>query len=161
MNFADTNWLRCVYIPPVPNDAEAAARQAIVDRFMRRHGERLTVSQIVLLEARNVFARITGHAKSREWENLEADFGARISIDPMDWDLLQQECNTLFGKYAWKAELGTLDTAIVASAKLAGATRFLSFDVTARMLAFAESLEIFPILDPADRARAMRLKRHH
>jgi Zn-dependent alcohol dehydrogenase len=77
----------------------------------------------------------------------------------MNWDLLRHECNALFAKYAWKAALGTFDTAIVASAKLAGATRFLSFDVNARALASAEGIGVFPVLEPAERRLMAQSKR--
>jgi Zn-dependent alcohol dehydrogenase len=69
----------------------------------------------------------------------------------MNWDLLRRECNALFSKYAWKVGLGTFDTAIVACAKLAGATRFLSFDANARALASAEGIGVFPALGPAEK----------
>jgi hypothetical protein len=77
----------------------------------------------------------------------------------MNWDLLRRECDTLFAKYAWKAALRTFDTAIVASAKLGGASRFLSFDVHARALAGAEGLGVFPVLEPAERRLIAQLKR--
>jgi predicted nucleic acid-binding protein len=90
---------------------------------------------------------------------LEADFGGRLYVDPMNWDLLRRECNALFLKYSYKANLGTFDTAIVASVKLAGGTRFLSFDATARSLASAEGIGIFPALEPAERRLLAQLKR--
>ena len=159
MNFADTNWLASVYIEPQAEDTEAVKRRRVVERFMRQHGGQLAISQVVLLEARNVFSRITGEEQPREWQMLEADFGGRLYVDPMNWDLLRRECNALFSKYAWKAALGTFDTAIVASAKLAGGTRFLSFDAKARALAGAEGLGVFPVLDPAERRLLAQLKR--
>lgn len=112
-----------------------------------------------MLEARNLFSRIAGEELPLEWQNVEADLGGRLHVDPMNWDLLRGECNGLTAKYAWKAALGTLETAIVASAKLAGATRFLSFDVNARALASAEGIGVFPVLEPAERRLLARLKR--
>ena len=159
MNYADTNWLEAVYITPDPQDAEGLRRHEIAARFMRRHGGQLALSHIVLLEARNVFCRVTGERESREWALLEADFDGRIYVDPMNWDLLRRECYSIFGRYAWKAQIGTFDAAVVASAKLAGAKRFLSFDATARALAAAEGLEIFPALDAAGKEMAGRMKR--
>ena len=120
MNFADTNWLASAYIEPHAEDTEAAKRRRVVERFMRQHGGQLAISHVVLLEARNVFSRITGEEQPREWQTLEADFGGRLYVDPMNWDLLRRECNALFLKYSYKANLGTFDTAIVASVKLAG-----------------------------------------
>ena len=159
MNFADTNWLVSAYIEPRAEDDEAVRRRAIVERFMRRHGGQLVVSHLVLLEARNVISRVTGQSKPSEWEILEADFDGRVYVDPMNWDILRRECNALFSKYAWKTTIGTFDTAIVASAKLAGATRVLSFDATARALASAEGLDVFPAIDPAEKQLLSRLKR--
>jgi len=159
VNFADTNWLASAYIEPHADDAEAVKRRQIVDRFMRRHGGQLLISHIVLLETRNVFSRITEERDPREWRKLEADFDGRLYVDPMNWDLLRQECLHLFSKYAWKVAVGTFDTAIVASVKLAGGTRLLSFDATARTLAAAEEIGIYPDLNAAEKQLLARLKR--
>jgi len=159
VNFADTNWLVSIYVRRARADLEVHARWGIVDRFMRRSGDRLAISQVVLLESRNVFSRATGEAEPEEWRRLQADFGGRIYVDSMNWDLLRRECNSLFAKYAWKIGLGTFDSAIVASAKLAGATQFLSFDQTARILAFAEGITVFPVLDGVAKREVARLKR--
>ena len=159
MNFADTNWLAPAYIEPRAGDAEAVRRRDIVERFMRRHGGQLVISHVVLLEARNIFSRVTGEPEPREWQALEADFDGRLYVDPMNWDLLRRECNALFSKYAWKTAIGSFDTAIVASVKLAGGTRFLSFDSTARALAVAEGIEVFPALEAAEKQMITHLKR--
>lgn len=158
MNFADTNWLVAAYIEPAPDDDEAVRRRALVERFMRRHGGQLALSHLVLLEARNVFSRVTGEREPREWHAVEADFDGRLYVDPMNWDLLRRECNTLFSKYAWSAAVGTFDTAVIASLKLAGGTRFLCFDSTARALAAAEAIEVYPALEPSERQTASRLR---
>ena len=159
MNYADTNWLEAVYITPHPNDAEAQERERIVERFARKHGGQLALSHVVLLEARNVFSQVTGESQPREWQQLEADFNGRLYIDPMNWDLLRRECHALLVRYAWKIQLGTFDTAVVASAKLAGGTRFLSFDTRAKALAAAEDLEVFPPLDTEGKRILSQLKR--
>jgi hypothetical protein len=125
---------------------------------MRRQGGQLLVSHVVLLEARNVFSRITGEREPPEWERLEADFDGRIFVDPMNWDLLRRECEVLFAKYGWKTAIGTFDAAVVASIKLAGGTRFLSFDATAKALAAAESIEVYPALDANENRLVFRLK---
>jgi predicted nucleic acid-binding protein len=159
MNFADTNWLASVYIEPQAEDTEAVKRRRVVERFMRQHGGQLAISHVVLLEARNLFSRVTGEELPLEWQTLEADLGGRLYVDRMNWDLLRRECNALFAKYAWKADFGTFDTAIVASVKLAGGTRFLSFDAKARALASAEGIGVFPGLEPAERRLLAQLKR--
>jgi predicted nucleic acid-binding protein len=158
MNFADTNWLVAAYLEPRAKDAEAVRRRRVVERYMRQHGGQLVISHVVLLEARNVFSRLTGEREPQEWQRLEADFDGRLYVDAMNWDLLRQECNLLFAKYAWKTAVGTFDAAIVASLKLAGATRFLSFDATARSLAAAENIGVYPVLDAAERRLVSRLK---
>jgi len=61
--------------------------------------------------------------------------------------------------FACKADLGTFDTAIVAPVKLAGGTRFLSFDAKARALASAEGIGVFPVLEPAERRLLAQWKR--
>jgi len=158
VNFADTNWLVSAYVEPHADDAEAVRRRGIVNRFMRRHGGQLVISHVVLLEARNIFSRVTEEREPREWQMLEADFDGRLYVDPMNWDLLRQECNHLFSRYAWKAAVGTFDTAIVASLKLAGGTRFLSFDATAKAMAAAEGIEVYPALEAAEKQFFTRLK---
>src|SRR5437867_6020095 len=156
MNYADTNWLEAVYITPA--GAEAVGRRKIVERFARHHAGPLAISHVVLLEARNVFSRTTGEKIPKEWDLLESDFGRRLYVDPMNWDLLRRECYALFSRYAWKTKLGTFDAAIVASAKLAGATQFLSFDATAKVLAAAEGMRVFPPLDADGRRWLAQLK---
>lgn len=158
MNCADTNWLEAIYISPHLDDAEALERERIVERFARKHGGQLVLSQVVLLEARNVFGWVTGESHPREWQQLEADFNRRIYVDPMNWDLLRRECHQMFARYANKAQLGTFDTAIVASAKLAGGTRFLSFDTRAKALAAAEGLAVFPPLEAEGKRILSRLR---
>jgi hypothetical protein len=158
VNFADTNWLVSVYIEPRSDDVEAIKRRTIAERFMRRHGGQLAISHPILLEARNVFSRVTGEGEPCEWHALEMDFDGRLYVDPMKWDLLRRECNHLFSKYAWRMAVGTFDTAIVASAKLAGGTRFLSFDSTARALAAAEAIEVFPPLEAPEKQLVSRLR---
>lgn len=125
---------------------------------MRRRGGQLVISHVVLLEARNVFSRVTGDRDPLEWQALEADFDGKLYVNPMNWDLLRREANALFSKYAWKAAVGTFDTAVVASAKLAGATRFLSFDSMAKAIAAAESIEVYPQLSATERQLVSRLK---
>lgn len=65
----------------------------------------------------------------------------------MNWDLLRRETFRLIAKYAHKQTLGTFDLAVLASSKLAGATRLLSFDETLKAIAVAEGMEVFPPLE--------------
>jgi hypothetical protein len=127
MNFADTNWLSALYITPAESDAEGSRREAVVRRFMRRHGGRLLISHLTWLECQNVFRRITGQPDPEELRRLESDFDGAIFVDTMNWDLLRRESQALFEKYAHKTRVGTFDGAMVAAAKLAGARQFLSF----------------------------------
>lgn len=151
--FADTNWLVAVYF--IKRDEE---RTAVAERFARRQGACFVVSQLVLLEARNVFGRISGEANPVEWQRLLSDFGRRIHPDLMNWDLQRQRTNELFERYSHKAEIGTFDTALVASALLAGATHFLSWDQTVKAVAVAERLRVFPELNSKGRAVLAKLR---
>jgi predicted nucleic acid-binding protein len=144
MNFADTNWLEALYFDG--EDPQQEARCRLVERYMRKHGGQLAISHVVYLEARNVFSRNTKEAEPQEWRRLVSDFNGLLYLDPMNWDLLRRDAFTLFAEYAPKAVVGTLDMAILASAKLAGATRFLSFDETLKAVAVAERMEVFPPL---------------
>jgi predicted nucleic acid-binding protein len=158
MNFADTNWLSALYLEADPADPVAVKRRTLVEKFMRQHGGQLGLSHVVLLEARNVFSRVTGERAPMEWADLEGDFDGKLYVDPMNWHLLRRECEELFTRHAWKMELGTLDVAIVASAKLAGAKTFLTFDGRLAALASVEGLDVFPELDDAGKTLAHRLK---
>jgi len=135
MNFADTNFLTALFFQ-ARTDQQARNKTAI--QFLRREKFPLAVSPIVLLEARNVFSRSAKKQDPEEWHELEKD--GRFYRDPMNWDLLRNEVFALVSRYGHKANLGTFDLAIVASARLAGATRMLSFDGQVAALSLAEGL---------------------
>lgn len=156
MNFADTNWLEALYFESP--DPQQRKREATVQRFMRRHGGQLAVSHIVYLEARNVFSRTAGESDPEEWRRLLADFNGLLYLDPMNWDFLRRDAFTLFSKYSRRATVGTLDVAILASAKLSGATRLLSFDRTLKVLSTAEGLDVYPPLDATAKQLLAKLK---
>jgi predicted nucleic acid-binding protein len=159
MNYADTNWLEALYLTPQPDDSRGHERQNIVERFARKHGDHLVVSHIVLLEARIVFSRSTGQKSPEQWTQLESDFNGRIYVDPMNWDLLRRECYAIAERYACNLRLGAFDVALIAAAKLAGDRRFLSFDMRAKAVAFAEGLEVFPPLDVEGKRILAQLRR--
>ncbi len=145
MNFADTNWLVALY-----SEKPAAKKDSwhiTVANFMRKHGGQLALSQIVLLEARNIFSRLTKQASPPEWEEIVHDFGGKLYVDQLNWSLLRRDAEALFSRYSTKESIGTLDALVVVSAKHAGATRFLSFDSLAAALAAAEGLAVFPPLN--------------
>jgi predicted nucleic acid-binding protein len=156
MNFADTNWLEALYFES-PDPAQQK-REDTVQQFMRRHGGQLAVSHPVYLEARNVFSRTAKESEPEEWRRFVADFSGLIYLDPMNWDFLRRDSFALFAKYSHRASLGTMDVAILASAKLSGAARLLSFDQTLKVLATAEGLSVFPPLDPHGRQALAKLK---
>ena len=139
-------------------DAGKASRSATVERFMRKQGGQLGLSHVVYLEARNVFSRVAGEAEPEEWRQLEQGFGGRFYLDPMNWDLLRRETFRLIGKYAHKQTLGTFDLAVLASAKLAGATRLLSFDEALKAIAVAEGMKVFPPLEREGKQLLARLR---
>gem|GEM_PF-1178771 len=159
-----SRWLVCViYILPLyldadPTDQVAVQRRSAVERFMRRHGGQLAISHVVLMEARNVFSRVTGERSPMEWADLEADFDGKLYVDPMNWHSLRRECDDIFTRRAWQTELGTFDVAIVASAKLAGAKTFLTFDGRLAVLASVEGLNVFPALNDAGKTLVHRLR---
>ncbi|MBI5799660.1 MAG: PIN domain-containing protein [Verrucomicrobia bacterium] len=142
MNFADTNWLRAMFL----RTDDHKDREDTVERFHRRDNSQVGLSHVVLLEARNVFCRITGEQEPPEWALLQDGFSGRFYVDPMNWDLVRRNTLALFSRYAHKSTLGTFDMALLASAQLAGATRILSFDETLKAVAVAEGLEVFPPL---------------
>jgi predicted nucleic acid-binding protein len=145
MNFADTNWLEAIYFEST--DPAQQAREAIVQRFMRRQGGQLAISHLVFLEARNVFSRTANESEPEEWRHFIADFNRLIYLDPMNWDFVRRDSFALCSRYSHRATFGTLDMAIVASAKLSGARRLLSFDERLKVLAVAEGLQVFPPLN--------------
>ena len=156
MNFADTNWLEAIYFESP--DAEQRKREALVQRFMRKHGGQLAISHFVYLEARNVFSRTAREAEPEEWRRFTADFGGLIYLDPLNWDSVRRDAFDLFARYAPRATIGTFDMAILASARLSGATQFLSFDENLKAVALAEGLDVFPMLGPEGKAMLNRLK---
>jgi predicted nucleic acid-binding protein len=156
--FADTNWLEALYFKPDPQDRKAIARDAIVQRRMRKQSGPLLVSHVVLLESRNVFGRVAGSPHPQEWEDLLSDFNGRIFVDSMNWDALRQETNRLFERYRHKTTDGTFDATLLASAQLAGAREFLSFDEPLKAIAAALELKVFPELGPEGKALLGRLR---
>lgn len=156
--FADTNWLEALYFEPHPADREAVARAALVERRMRKHSGPLLISHVVLLEARNVFGRLSGCSRPTEWEHLLSDFDGRIFVDPMNWDALRQEANRLFERFSHKATVGTFDVTLLASAQLAGAREFLSFDERLKAMAACLGLKVFPTLGAAGQSLLAELR---
>lgn len=154
MNFADTNWLEAMFL----RADEQKSRRNLVERFHRRNPGVVGVSQIVLLEARNVFSRVTGLANPPEWDELQAGFSGQFYLDAMNWDFVRREAYRLFEKYSHRATIGSFDAALLSSATLAGAKRILSFDETLKALAVAEELDVFPELGQEGRAILARLR---
>lgn len=155
--FADTNWLEALYIKPQPDDAESIRRGEIAEARLRR-GEPLVISPIVLMEARNVFSRITKDPHPPQWDQLVADFDGAIFVDPINWSLVRRQTEDIFERFAHKATIGTLDAAIIASAQLAGARQFLSFDQPLKALAIALGIPVFPDVDKEGRAFLAKLR---
>lgn len=156
MNYADTNWLTAMFFDL--SGTPVAERNAIVRRFLRSEGGILGISPVAWLEARNVFARTAGESNPPEWRELSAGLGGRFYLDPMSWDLMRREVWALVDKWAWKQTLGTFDLAIVASLRLAGATRLLSFDEGLKALVVADGLEVFPPLTDQGLAKLAKLR---
>lgn len=130
-----------------------------MQRFLRQHGGPIGLSHLVYLEARNVFSRISGEAEPEEWRRLQEELNGRFYLDPMNWDYLRRDAFELIARYSHRATLGTFDLALLASAKLAGATRMLSFDQTLKAVAAAEGLDVFPPLALAGQQLLAKLQR--
>jgi predicted nucleic acid-binding protein len=157
MNFADTNWLEALYFESLEPDQQA--REVTAQRFMRKQGGQLAISQLVYLEARNVFSRTAQEAEPQEWRRFLGDFNSLIYLDPLNWDFVRRDAFAVFARYAPRAALGSMDVAILVSARLSGATRILTFDETLKALAVAEGIEVFPPLTPAGKSMLARLSR--
>jgi predicted nucleic acid-binding protein len=142
MTFADTNWLAAMFFEL---KGELQDRNEIVRRFLRRHAGQMLISEVVMIEAENVFRRSAGSANPPELDELKND--GRFYRDPMNWALVRRDAVEVFRRHAHKLALGTFDVTLLASAKLAGANTILSFDQTFKALAVAEGLEVFPELD--------------
>jgi predicted nucleic acid-binding protein len=123
------------------------------------HGQRLAVCAPVTWEARNVFSRVTGEPCPQEWTEFEGDKDGLIFVDPVNVDMMRRDMFALFERYSHKAAVGTMDAAILASAKLGGATRLLTFDATLSALAVAEGLEVYPELSEDGKKTLAKLKR--
>ena len=147
--FADTNWLEAIYF--------GVPRRPVVERWMRKHASALGVSPIVVLEARNVFTRVSGLSEPPEWTLFTED--SRFYHDPINWDLLQRDVFALISHYGHKETLGTFDLAVLASSKLGGATGLLTFDSILGALSVVEGLDVFPPLDDNGKAVLAKLRR--
>ena len=157
MNFADTNWLEAMFFESA--EAEKKFRRATMDRFLRRQPGVIGISHIVYLEARNIFGRVSGEAEPAEWRQFQQELNRRFYLDPMNWDFLRRDTFELFSRYAHKTALGTFDMAVVASARLAGGTRLLSFDQITKAVAVAEGMEVFPELNAEGKTLLAKLRR--
>lgn len=157
MNFADTNWLEALYFESP--DAEQQSREATAQRFMRKQGGQLAISQLVYFEARNVFSRTAQEPEPEEWRRFLGDFNSLIYLDPLNWDFVRRDAFELFARYAHRTALGSMDVAILASARLSGATRVLTFDETLKALATAEGIEVFPALTSEGKSILTKLTR--
>jgi predicted nucleic acid-binding protein len=155
MNAVDTNWLEAMFFDP--RDEGGKARRATVDRFLRTQQRgQLLVSQIVILEARNVFSRASARPEPDAWTKFEVD--RRFYRDSLDWDKTKRDVFALVFRYGHKLTLGTFDLAVLASSRLSGATRLLVFDETLKAVATAEGLEVFPPLDEKGQAVLAKLR---
>src|SRR5947209_5428657 len=126
---------------------------------MLKQGGQLAISQLVYLEARNVFSRTAQEAEPEEWRRFLGDFNSLIYLDPLNWDFVRRDAFALFARYAPRATLGSMDVAILASAMLSGATQLLTFDETLKALAAAEGIEVFPPLTQEGNSMLARLRR--
>lgn len=153
MTFPDTNWIAAMFFEL---EGPLKERNQIVHRFLRRHTRQLVVSDVVMLEVENVFRRNAAQPNPPELDELKSD--GRFYRDPMNWPRVRLEAVEIFRRRAHKLALGTFDVTLLASAKLAGAKTFLSFDETAKALAAAEGLEVFPELGQEGKSLLKKLR---
>ena len=151
--FADTNWLAALYF-------DQPSRSRVLRSWSRGHRPALLTSLPVLLEARNVFARVSKEPACPEWKCLREDCGAGLSVTPHSWPEIAGEAEKLIDRYAHKAALSTADCLVVASASISGAAWFLSFDQNsgARALASVLKMAVFPELNARDKKMIAALK---
>lgn len=144
--FADTNWLVAQYF-------DQPSRSRVLRSWSRRQHPVLLTSLPVLLEARNVFARISKVPDCPEWKWLQEDCGGGLLPTPHGWREIAGEAEKLIDRYACKAVVSTADILVVASASLSGAAWFLSFDQSsgARALASVLRMAVFPELNARDK----------
>src|SRR5438874_508793 len=121
MSFADTNWLAAMFFELT---GELRERNEIVRRFLRHHARQMVVSEVVMLEAENIFRRNAGSTNPPELEELKND--TRFYRDPMNWPLVRRDAVEILRRHAHKVALGAFDVTMLASAKLAGANTILS-----------------------------------
>jgi len=127
---------------------------------MQRHDVPLHISPPVLYEVKTVFPRLTGDANPAALAQLKSDFGDGVVFHPLDWSSLERMGGELLDKYAHKAEIGAMDSLIVASALAAECDWFYSFDTgsNARALAAVCRLKVFPDLTAEDKTRIATLR---
>ena len=150
---ADTNWLARYYLRSGP-------LYDVCRRQMQRHDVPLHISPPVLYEVKTVFPRLTGDPNPAALAQLTSDFADSIVFHPLDWSMLEKMGAGLLEKYAHKAEIGAMDSLIVASAVAAGCDWFYSFDTgsNARALAAVCRLKVFPDLTEEDKSRLAALR---
>ena len=147
-----------LFHPADQEDAQAVRRATLVERWMRKYSGQLAISEFVLLEARNVFSRVSGKPRPLEWEHLKGDLGRRLTVEPFRWEPLREQTFKIFDRLSHKLNLGTFDATLLASVLLSGARPLLSFDQTLRRAASAYQIPVFPILSSAEMALLRSLK---
>jgi hypothetical protein len=90
MNFADTNFLVALYSGR-PADHKQDGRRHTAAQFMRKHGARLLLSHVVLVEARNIFSRLNRgcpfaqHGLTRDLAKREPQWTESIAVGSEDF----------------------------------------------------------------------------
>jgi predicted nucleic acid-binding protein len=151
--FADPNWLAAVYL-------KQKDHSAICQRRMEQHDFPLYVSRPVLLECAAVFPWLDRKYQSGALATLTEDLGIKVILTSDRWEQLAARSQQLLARYANKANIGTWDSLIVASALLSGCDWFYSFDTgsNGRALAAACNLKVFPELSAEDKRQIAQLR---
>jgi predicted nucleic acid-binding protein len=142
--YADTSFLYSLYVQQA-HSARASAYMATGDcgplplttlgRFELRNAIRLSVFR-QLLDPRLAIVDL---------QTLETDIRSGIlELTPCDWPAVHAEAETLSAKYTKEEGYRSMDILQVATAIMADATVFLTFDQSQARLASAEGLAVKP-----------------
>jgi predicted nucleic acid-binding protein len=142
-SIADTSFLFSLY----GNDAHTASARA----WMRRKAQPITITALLRYELGNAlrfaaFRKVISPADALSaLAAFEADFQAGyLQLMPCDFSVVIEEARRLSGRYTLTGGHRSFDVLHVATARVAKAAAFLSFDVNQRKLAGAIGLTVAP-----------------
>ena len=142
-DYADSSFLVSLFT----EDTNSAA----ATRFMERNPDPLPFNPLHRLEVRNGIrlrvqrGEIDTDRRTAAFRQIEEDLADGLLVhSPLPWTDALRKAEHLSADHAERIGSRSADTLHVATALLAGATRFLSFDKRQRELAQAAGLEVKP-----------------